>query len=106
MSEEKNDFALEAVVEANELLQEEVTRLRASHGTLRRVIKALRATLTTYRKLLATAQYNDEIFKAFCNGEFDAPAELTEKGGLPETEGLVEPTVANAGETSATTASC
>jgi hypothetical protein len=102
MSEGTKDFALEAVVEANDLLQEEVTRLRASHKTLRSVIKALRTTLTTYRGLLEISKYNDELFKSLCEGAFDAPVALTGKGGLPETESGVESTVRNGEEASAT----
>lgn len=64
-------FTIEALVESNEMLQEEVTRLRNSNRICRTVIRALRATVTSQRSTLELAQYNDETFKSFCAGDFD-----------------------------------
>jgi regulator of replication initiation timing len=83
MSEET--FTLEAVVESNEILREENNRLRNSNRVLRQVVRALRATVTTLRTQVELAKENDEVFKAFCNGEFDV------KGTNPEESGLLEP---------------
>jgi len=83
MSEET--LTLDAVVESNEILQEEVSRLRTSNRVLRQVVRALRASITTLRTQGELARENDEVFKAFCNGEFDV------KGTNPEESGLLEP---------------
>jgi DNA-binding ferritin-like protein len=76
---------LEAVVESNEILQEENSRLRNSNRVLRQVVRALRATVTTMRTQVELAKENDDVFKAFCNGEFDV------KGTDPSESGLLEP---------------
>lgn len=83
MSEET--FTLEAVMESNDVLREENNRLRNSNRVLRQVVRALRATVTTLRTQVELAKENDDVFKAFCNGEFDV------KGTDPELAGLVEP---------------
>jgi hypothetical protein len=83
MSEET--FTLEAVVESNDILREENNRLRNNNRVLRQVVRALRSTVTTLRTQVELAKENDEVFKAFCNGEFDV------KGTDPSEAGLVEP---------------
>lgn len=105
MAEEKTDLVVEALIESNDLLQAELTRLRSGHKVLRTVIRKLRDTLRVYQQLRETAQFNDEVFKALCNGEFEAPVVLTGEGGLPDPESKVESTVANGEEASATTVS-
>lgn len=83
MSEET--LTLEAVVEANNLLQEELGRVRSNNRVLRTVVRALRTSLTTLREQVAAAAENDETFKRFCAGEFDV------KGKNPDESGLLEP---------------
>jgi hypothetical protein len=91
MSEET--LTIEALVESNNILQEEVLRLRNSNRVLRTVVRTLRASLTTLREQVAVAQQNDEMFKAFCAGEFDVKSTHSADGGLPEPESQVERTV-------------
>ncbi len=79
------ELEMSAVVESNEILQEEVNRLRNNNRILRSVIRALRATVTTLRTQVELAKENDDVFKAFCNGEFDV------KGTDPRESGLLEP---------------
>jgi FtsZ-binding cell division protein ZapB len=87
MSEEK---VVDALVESNDLLQEEVTRLRETNTMLRRVNRALRRTLDSLRNQVAAAAENDETFKAFCAGEFDEQVIETEGAGLAESVSQVE----------------
>jgi hypothetical protein len=82
MSEET--FTIEAVMESNDILQEEVTRLRNSNRVLRAVVRALRASITTLRTQVELAKENDETFKAFCNGEFDVTVTDPSESGLLE----------------------
>ena len=77
MSEETQ--VVDAFVESNDLLQEEVTRLRETNTMLRRVNRALRRTLDSLRNQVANAAENDDTFRRFCDGEFDA--QVTEPGG-------------------------
>ena len=86
MSEE----IVDALVESNDLLQEEVTRLRETNTMLRRVNRALRRTLDSLRNQVAAAAENDETFKAFCAGEFDDQVIETEDAGLAESVSQVE----------------
>lgn len=103
MSEETLDpkFMIESLIESNNILQEEVSRLRNSNRILRTVHRVLRETLKSKDRQLELAQFNDEVFKKFCNGEFDAPVVLLEEGGLPATRGTVESSVATPEEASA-----
>jgi len=75
---------IEALKESNDILQDEVTRLRETNTTLRTVIRALRRTNESLRTQVANAAENDETFKAYCNGEFDADVVTPEEGVLPE----------------------
>jgi len=88
MSEENQ--VVDALVESNDLLQEEVTRLRETNSMLRRVNRALRRTLDSLRNQVANAAENDETFKAFCAGEFDDQVIETEDAGLAESVSQVE----------------
>jgi prefoldin subunit 5 len=88
MSEENQ--VVDALVESNDLLQEEVTRLRETNAMLRRVNRALRRTLDSLRNQVAAAAENDETFKAFCAGEFDDQVIETEDAGLAESVSQVE----------------
>jgi FtsZ-binding cell division protein ZapB len=74
---------LEAVIESNDILQDEVTRLRDTNGTLRVVIRTLRRTNESLRSQVEAAAENDDTFKRFCAGEFDAVVG-PEDGVLPE----------------------
>jgi FtsZ-binding cell division protein ZapB len=80
MSEETQ--AVDALVESNDLLQEEVTRLRETNSMLRRVNHALRRTLESLRNQVAAAAENDETFKAYCAGEFDDQVIETEDADI------------------------
>jgi hypothetical protein len=98
MSEET--FTIESLIESNNILQTELTRLRASNRILRTVHRALRATLESQRAQLELASFNDDTFKRFCNGEFDHPGQfdavVTEQvadGGLPEPTSQAEQSV-------------
>ena len=75
---------IEALKESNDILQDEVMRLRETNTTLRTVIRALRRTNESLRTQVSNAAENDETFKAYCNGEFDADVVTPEEGGLPE----------------------
>lgn len=86
MEEEVN----EALIESNELLQEEVTRVRSCNRMLRRVISALRQTNAVLRTQVGIAVANDEAFKAMCDETIGDPVAETE-GGLPELSDVVEP---------------
>jgi FtsZ-binding cell division protein ZapB len=95
MSEEI--FTIESLVESNNILQGEVTTLRNSNRILRTVHRALRAANESLRRQVEQAAFNDETFKQFCNGDFDAPHQFdatvevpTAEGALPESEGQAE----------------
>jgi hypothetical protein len=77
---------IEALKESNDILQDEVTRLRETNSTLRTVIRTLRRTNESFRAQVANAIENDDTFKRFCEGEFDAEVVETSGGGLPELE--------------------
>jgi hypothetical protein len=98
MSEET--FTIESLIEANNILQDEVSRVRVSNRTLRTVFKALRAANESLRRQVEVAQANDDLFKRYCAGEFDAPNQFdavveapTTEGGLPTAEGQAEQSV-------------
>lgn len=84
---------IESLLESNGILQEEVKQLRNTNRVLRRVHSALRSAITSLRNQIDNATFNDDMFKRFCNGEFDATGVPAEDGGLPEAAGTVEPTV-------------
>jgi hypothetical protein len=62
---------VEALQESNDILQDEVSRLRETNATLRVVIRALRRTNESLRQQVSNAAENDDTFKRFCAGEFD-----------------------------------
>lgn len=82
-----------SLIEANGILHDEVSQLRNSNRILRRVHSALRSAITSLRKQIDNAAFNDDMFKRFCQGEFDATGVPVTEGGLPEGEGTVEATV-------------
>ena len=84
------DLVIQGLIESNEILQETADRYRNNNRVLRTVISALRKTNATMREQLEIAKQNDEIFKSFCQGEFDVQTSLVEHGGLPDATGTVE----------------
>ena len=88
MSEE-----IKILAESNDTLQEEVTRLRETNAMLRRVNHALRRTLDSLRNQVAAAAENDDTFRRFCVGEFDAPVIEDGDAGLAEAGSQVEEAV-------------
>jgi uncharacterized protein YaaN involved in tellurite resistance len=80
---------VDALVESNEFLQEEVSRLRNNNRMLRTVISAQRKTATVLRDQIAIAAANDEAFKEMCS---DAQVVQGESGLLDATD-TVEPTI-------------
>ena len=69
MEDDKQVIA--SLIESNDILQEEVERLRTSNRILRTVHRALRATNESLRTQAELAKFNDDTFKSFCQGEFD-----------------------------------
>ena len=82
-----------ALQESNDILQDEVSRLRETNATLRVVIRTLRRTNESLREQVSNASENDDTFKRFCTGEFDADFDIetqvapSVEGELPETVG-------------------
>ena len=88
MSEE-----IKILAESNDTLQEEVARLRETNAMLRRVNHALRRTLDSLRNQVAAATENDDTFRRYCEGEFDAQVIESEGTGLVDSESQVEEAV-------------
>lgn len=84
---DERDLVIEGLQESNEILQQEVKRLRNSNRVLRAVIRALRSANESLHKQQEIALKNDEIFKAYCEGEFDAQTFHPTEGGLPQADG-------------------
>ena len=80
----------QALIEANEMLQEDNGRLRNNNRVLRTVIRQLRESLSALRAGIAVAQENDETFKRFCAGEFDVKSTNLDESGLLEPGSQVE----------------
>lgn len=102
---EESKDVIQSLIESNDMLQDEVGRLRNSNRILRTVHRALREQVRSLQRQMELAHFNDEVFKSFCNGEFDARLASTEEGGLPDSGTLVEPAAIDAGEASAQDAS-
>jgi len=82
-------FTLDSLIESNNILQDEVTKLRNSNRILRTVHRALRAANESLRRQVELGQFNDDTFKRFCAGEFDAPGQFTGEDDVlanPETD--------------------
>ena len=94
-----SDGTLAAALQENKrrFLQEEVSRLRETNATLRVVIRTLRRTNESLREQVSNASENDDTFKRFCAGEFDADFVVlfiipqAEDGLSDATQGSVEP---------------
>lgn len=87
MSEET--YTIESLLEANQTLQTEVAMLRNSNRILRTVHRALRAANESLRRQVSLAQFNDDTFKRFCAGEFDAPGQFGDAVTVPPAEGVL-----------------
>jgi len=92
METQDKDQIIAALLESNEILQTEVTNTRNTNRLLRRVNSALRSSITSMRQQIEAAMQNDDMFKRFCAGEFDAKGTASVEGGLPNTEAIVEST--------------
>jgi len=86
MAEEQvySQGVIDALVEANEFLQEEVSRLRNNNRMLRTVISAQRKTATVLRDQVAIAAANDEAFKEMCSD-----AQVADVAGMDYPTGTV-----------------
>jgi exonuclease VII large subunit len=86
MSEETldKDAVIASLIESNECLRGELLQTRNNNRILRRVHSALRSANEALRKQVDLAAQNDDLFKRFCQGEFDAKVTSTEEGGLLE----------------------
>lgn len=87
MSEET--FTVESLIEANNILQDEVTRLRDSNRLLRNVNRAIRNSNISLHNQNEMAKANDDLFKRFCEGEFDANNQFDSAVVAPEGEGAL-----------------
>jgi len=87
------DLVIASLIESNDNLREELAQLRNNNRILRRVHSALRAANTSLRSQMELAQQNDELFKQYCNGDFDAKVTSPAEGGLPDSGTQVEATV-------------
>jgi len=79
----EDTLVVSALKEGNDILQEEVTRLRETNSTLRVVNRTLRRTNESLRNQVAAAAENDETFKRYCNGKFDVEVVESATGVLP-----------------------
>lgn len=99
MAEQTPEFIIAALIEANEDLQHEANRLRVNNKIARTIIRVLREQATALRNQLQVAAENDQNFKDFCEGKFDAPGKfdvpvsVEADGALPEAESVVEHSV-------------
>lgn len=93
MSEPDKDLVIQGLIESNEILQEVSDRYRNNNRVLRTVVSSLRTSVTRMREQLEIAKKNDEIFKSYCQGDFDVPTSQVAEGGLPDATGTVEPLV-------------
>lgn len=85
VSDEKDQQqVVQSLLDANEIQQGELRRLRESNKLLRKVNSALRNANESYRRQVNLAVENDEMFKKFCNGDFDAPSQNSDESGLLE----------------------
>ena len=78
------ELVIAALMESNEILRTENNGLRNSNRILRTVFRNLRAANESLRRLVDIAKDNDEVFKKWCEGAFDAPVLNPAQGGLPE----------------------
>ena len=86
-------FTIHALLESNNILQDEVSRLRNTNRVLRTVHSALRSANDSLRAQLELARFSDDTFKRFCAGEFDAVVANDGEGALPKASSVVDPLV-------------
>ena len=84
------DAIIASLMESNDLLRNEILQVRNNNRILRRVHSALRSANQSLRNQIDVAQQNDELFKKFCNGDFDAKVTSTEGVGLTDSGTKVE----------------
>jgi hypothetical protein len=77
--EENVSLAVQALVEANDLLRDTIARHRRTHAKLRMIISKLRQR---HAMLVEIAQANDDEFVALC--EDGICEQEADEGGLPE----------------------
>lgn len=76
---ENESLAVQALIEANDLLRDTIARHRRTHAKLRAIISKLRRK---HAELVAIAQANDEEFLALMeDGIYEHE---DDKGGFPE----------------------
>ena len=86
------DLVIAALEESIDILQTENANLRNSNRILRMVFRTLREANESMRRSLEMAKANDEMFKSWCAGNFDAPV-VDGQAGLADAQQTVEPTV-------------
>lgn len=84
---------IESLMESIDILRTENDALRRSNKILRTVFRNLRAANDSLRRMVTIAQDNDETFKSFCQGDFDAPVSVPADAGLADAVNTVEPAV-------------
>ena len=89
--EQDKDLIIAGLMESNDILQQEVSKVRNQNRILRTVVRSLRTANDSLRRTVEVAQQNDELFKSLCEGSFDAPVSCDEAGGLPSASYEVEP---------------
>ena len=75
MEERDKDKLIESLLDANSTLNEELSRLRRSNQILRKVNQAIRSANESMRTQIESAQATDDVFRKWCEGEFDPPKE-------------------------------
>jgi FtsZ-binding cell division protein ZapB len=88
---EDKDLVIAGLIESNDILQQEVTKVRNSNRILRTVVRALRTANESLRRTVEIAQQNDETFKDLCEGKFDAEVSCDAEDGLSGSSHEVEP---------------
>jgi FtsZ-binding cell division protein ZapB len=87
---EDKDLVIAGLMESNDILQQEVSKVRNQNRILRTVVRSLRTANDSLRRTVEVAQQNDEMFKSLCQGDFDAKVSGDAEGGLPKTSHEVE----------------
>jgi FtsZ-binding cell division protein ZapB len=88
---EDKELIIAGLMESNDILQQEVSKVRNQNRILRTVVRSLRTANDSLRRTAEVAQQNDELFKSFCQGDFDATVSCDAEGGLPSASHEVEP---------------
>lgn len=84
------DAIIASLMESVDCLREEIARVRTNNRILRRVHSALRSANASLKAQVVLAEQNDNLFKQFCGGEFDAKVPSLVDGGFPEAGSKVE----------------